>query len=103
VDEDEETTTTLHDLVYLPKMLNGAVVLVQDMSNTWRTTNDELNAHALGLGLRRSKDLEAGVVSTHFAPWGEALVGGHDEGDGWVRFSFHGTGWALLFFEGDTM
>merc|ERR1712139_245950 len=68
---------------YLPKKVDGVVVLVDEdgASTRWRATNDNLHADTSGLAYRKSKDIndEQGGILV----WGRSVVG-FDAGD-WVK------------------
>jgi len=68
-----ETSTTLR---YLPKIINGHVVLTEEQSGTWRVTQTSK------LVFRASKNLDDGMLECIERG---LLVDGVDEGDGWVR------------------
>merc|ERR1719359_2555314 len=70
---------------YLPKRLGGVRVLIKVAGDIWKATNDQLHADTPGLGYRASKDVGDKVGRESFVPWGQHVVGGVDEGDGWVR------------------
>lgn len=72
------------DAFYIPKKVNGSIVLIREGVDTWRASNDYLKSDALGVAFRGSKHLEDKVNEKLW--WDEILHEGVDEGDGWVRF-----------------
>lgn len=71
------------DGYFLPMMLGGHKVLVEEATNTWRLDNTLLKAKTDGLGYRNSKKMDDHVGEGIFAKWGHLLTG-CDEGDGWI-------------------
>lgn len=67
---------------FLPKQLNGVVVLVKAPNGAWHATNEHLKSDTLGISYRATKDLESRMPGAHLA-WNSCCFG-VDEGD-WVR------------------
>jgi len=84
--DSEETSSAAIQIrsLYLPKQVNGSSVLDEEMKNSWRATNENLEAETLGICFRSAKRLDAKLVND-MALW-ETLLCGQDEGDAWVRF-----------------
>lgn len=72
--------------VYLPKVINGRTVLVQEGHDRWRTTNPDSQARFGGLSYRKSKQMEDRLEEGLGPVWG-VVLDGVDEGDGWVRLN----------------
>jgi len=73
--------------VYLPKIINGAIVLIAEESSKWRLTNENLQSlKTHGVAYRKSKKMtdKLGPETEDLLAWEEA-VHGVDDGDGWVR------------------
>jgi hypothetical protein len=68
---------------YLPKTINGAVVLVEEQKGKWRATKEDIVVDCDGLAYRASKDYQD-KLGMLCLPWG-TCVDGIDEGDGWIR------------------
>jgi hypothetical protein len=81
-DKDEE-------IAYLPKEIDGVVVLEKVGSDTWCATKNEKKEKETGLGLeyRYEKQLDATREAEDASErlyWGKTIKGS-DEGDGWVK------------------
>merc|ERR1712151_418950 len=68
--------------VYLPKVLNGVIVLENEEGNRWRSTNRFLKTDKVGLAFRFEKLIAAYMHQTLI--W-DSVIEGIDEGDGWVQ------------------
>lgn len=70
---------------FLPIVLNGVKVMVEEDRDRWRTTLDNfaVKPSTHGLAYRRSRNLGDQMPGA-IAMWGES-VRGFNEGDGWVR------------------
>lgn len=72
---------------YLPMLLNGVQVVVQEAADRWRVTTENFQANkpnTKGLGYRKSKDLNDRVGQGALATWGDRIIGS-DAGDGWLK------------------
>jgi hypothetical protein len=80
---------------FLPKTLDGIIVLKHEAEDIYCVDNFGLKAHTRGLGYRKSKNIDD-KVSGRRAQWG-TKVRAVDEGDDWVRLlgdyceDFHGA------------
>jgi hypothetical protein len=70
---------------YLPKEVNGAIILEKVGSSKWLVTNQHLKAKSLGQAYRTEKHMDARAA---FAPdWG-TIIEGDDAGDEWVQTTY---------------
>jgi len=76
--------------VYLPKEVNGFIVLINEDGDKWQATNKYLQAKTSGLSYRRSKSMTDKVRPLCHLTWGMDRPG-VDEGDGWVRMEADST------------
>ena len=68
---------------FLPIVMDGVAVLIEEAKNTWRATPSIIESHAEGIVFTKSKKMEDRCSTTGSLPWGE-LIYGFDEGDGWL-------------------
>jgi hypothetical protein len=70
---------------FLPKLINGKVVLVPEGSGRFRIDNNKLRADTEGIAYRVSKDLnDLDPSEDILAKWG-CIIHGQDDGNGWVE------------------
>merc|ERR1712232_588547 len=72
---------------YLPKELDGKLILEHLGDRKWKATNQFLKADTPGVSHRASMDLcHKFALFAAAAAWESVLDDGEDQGNGWVRF-----------------
>jgi len=71
------------EVYYLPKELNGDLVLLDLGNGVYEPTNENLDSELPGLNKRSRKEVSA-KVKDDYIPWGQK-VKGTDVGGGWVQ------------------
>mmetsp|Transcript_28863 Transcript_28863/g.54096 ORF Transcript_28863/g.54096 Transcript_28863/m.54096 type:complete len:451 (-) Transcript_28863:124-1476(-) len=79
-----EKVEAVKTIAYLPKEVDGKVVLQQVDKNQWKVSNDSLHDSSPGMVYRSCKTFDnLRLIGVAHAPW-DSIAIGSDNGDGWI-------------------
>jgi len=79
-----EKVEAVKTIAYLPKEVDGKVMLQQVDKNQWKVSNDSLHDSSPGMVYRSCKTFDnLRLIGVAHAPW-DSIAIGNDDGDGWI-------------------